>query len=53
MIQFGVFPTYVGMIRWPSPIFCLGHSVPHVCGDDPLLTVGIVKQHGCSPRMWG
>ena len=48
-----VFPTCVGMNRWP-----LGESndhsrVPHMRGDEPFWTLLSNSRAMCSPHAWG
>ena len=48
-----VCPTYVGMNRFPGANRAIPHSMPHVCGDEPLLGNDSQLASLYAPRMWG
>ena len=48
-----VFPTGVGMARWPDGLCDYGFGVPHGCGDGPTCWRNKMFKFACSPRVWG
>jgi hypothetical protein len=48
-----VFPTYVGMFRRHEPCAARLSSLPHACGDVPMMLSGDIAFVWSSPRLWG
>ena len=48
-----VCPTYVGMNRTLRAWWVASVSMPHVCGDEPLISFTATGDIVYAPRMWG
>ena len=48
-----VFPAYAGMNRECLRVRIHAHSVPRVCGDEPVHHLNRAGGQWCSPRMRG
>ena len=48
-----VFPMCVGMNRLYRHEYYNKDCVPHVCGDEPALSLNRGRDYECSPCVWG
>jgi HD domain len=53
LLAIHVFPTLVGMNRTTPRDARSSESVPHACGDEPVLPQTVKRPCACSPRLWG
>src|SRR3989442_1234587 len=52
-VKLEVFPTRVGMVRFPQRVAADSHRFPHACGDGPTLAYMRSRSIPFSPRVWG